>query len=111
MSTRRSFLLSADTAHAVHPNYADKHSPTHAPKLNSGIVIKSNDNQRYATNAESGFVVRELALTLSLTNPNRNRNRNRNRNPNPNPNPNQVWVTSLDQEAEPLTSDVATLRA
>ena len=69
MSARRSFLLSADTAHAVHPNYADKHSPTHAPKLNSGIVIKSNDNQRYATNAESGFVVRALALTLSLTNP------------------------------------------
>ena len=93
MSTRRSFLLSADTAHAVHPNYADKHSPTHAPKLNSGIVIKSNDNQRYATNAESGFVVRELALTLSLTNPNRNRNRNRNRNPNPNPNPKTKTLT------------------
>lgn len=66
VSTRRSFLLSSDVAHAVHPNYAEKHSPSHAPKLNSGIVIKSNDNQRYATNAESGFVVRELARRNGL---------------------------------------------
>ena len=33
----------------------------HAPKLNSGTVIKSNDNQRYATNDATGFVVRDLA--------------------------------------------------
>lgn len=66
VSTRRSFLLSADVAHAVHPNYAEKHHPTHAPKLNSGVVIKTNDNQRYATNAEGGFVVRELARRAGL---------------------------------------------
>jgi len=61
VSTRRSFLVSADTAHAVHPNYAEKHQSAHAPKLNAGTVIKTNDNQRYATNGDTGFVVREIA--------------------------------------------------
>eukprot|EP00322_Chrysochromulina_rotalis_P005622 CAMPEP_0115840546 /NCGR_PEP_ID=MMETSP0287-20121206/6827_1 /TAXON_ID=412157 /ORGANISM="Chrysochromulina rotalis, Strain UIO044" /LENGTH=478 /DNA_ID=CAMNT_0003294161 /DNA_START=15 /DNA_END=1451 /DNA_ORIENTATION=+ len=60
-TTRRSFLISADVAHAVHPNWAEKHQSSHAPKLNEGTVIKTNDNQRYATNAETGFVFRELA--------------------------------------------------
>ena len=41
--------------------HADKHQADHAPKLNGGTVIKSNSNQRYATSAETGFVVRELA--------------------------------------------------
>ena len=60
-STRRSFCMSADSAHAVHPNYAARHEAAHAPILNKGIVIKTNDQQRYATTSESGFVVRELA--------------------------------------------------
>ena len=60
-STRRSFLMSADSAHAVHPNYASRHEAAHAPQLNKGTVIKTNDNQRYATNGDTGFVVRELA--------------------------------------------------
>ena len=60
-TTRKSFFISADTAHAVHPNWAAKHEASHTPKLNGGTVIKSNDNQRYATNAPTGFVVRELA--------------------------------------------------
>ena len=61
LTTRKSFFISADTAHAVHPNWAAKHEASHTPKLNGGTVIKSNDNQRYATNAPTGFVVRELA--------------------------------------------------
>lgn len=67
MSNRRSFLISADAAHAVHPNYAEKHQSAHAPKLNKGTVIKTNDNQRYATNGESGFVVRELARRAGIS--------------------------------------------
>lgn len=56
----RSFCLSIDQAHAIHPNYASKHQAQHAPTLNSGIVIKTNSNQRYTTNSFTGFVVREI---------------------------------------------------
>ncbi len=45
----QSLLVSADMAHAVHPNYSDRHDPEHAPQLNRGLVIKSNVNQSYAT--------------------------------------------------------------
>jgi aspartyl aminopeptidase len=45
----RSMLISVDMAHAVHPNYAERHDPDHLPQLGKGPVIKINANQAYAT--------------------------------------------------------------
>lgn len=50
----RSLLVSADMAHALHPNYPDRNEPRHAPRLNGGPVIKYNANARYATDAVTG---------------------------------------------------------
>ncbi|KAJ0048096.1 hypothetical protein Pint_15705 [Pistacia integerrima] len=59
---QRSFLVSADMAHALHPNYMEKHEDNHQPKLHGGLVIKHNANQRYATNAVTSFIFKEIAL-------------------------------------------------
>lgn len=48
-----SFFISADMAHALHPNFSDKHDQQHAPIINQGPVIKSNANVRYATDGLS----------------------------------------------------------
>lgn len=58
--TQRSVLVSVDNAHAVHPNYADKHDPEHQPYLNGGPVIKINSAQRYATTSETSALFRSL---------------------------------------------------
>lgn len=47
----RSLLVSADMAHAVHPNYADRHEPGHKPVVGAGPVIKTNVNLSYASDA------------------------------------------------------------
>mmetsp|Transcript_5669 Transcript_5669/g.8981 ORF Transcript_5669/g.8981 Transcript_5669/m.8981 type:complete len:186 (+) Transcript_5669:898-1455(+) len=60
-SMRKSYFVSADMAHAIHPNYPEKHQPQHAPKMHDGIVLKINANQRYMTDAVSASILRVLA--------------------------------------------------
>ncbi len=63
----RSFLISADTAHALHPNYADRHEPSHQPVLGGGPVIKTNVNQAYATDGESMARFAQLCRSAEVT--------------------------------------------
>lgn len=65
-AVQRSFLVSADMAHGLHPNYMDRHEENHQPKLHGGLVIKQNANQRYATNAVTSFIFREIASKHNL---------------------------------------------
>ena len=53
----KSHCISADNAHAIHPNYPDRHDQNHAPLMNNGIALKSNSSQRYATSARSSIPV------------------------------------------------------
>ena len=55
-----SFMISADNAHGVHPNYGDKADPTNRPWVNGGIVIKYNANQKYSTDAVSAAVFKSI---------------------------------------------------
>jgi aspartyl aminopeptidase len=55
-----SFMISADNAHAVHPNYAEKADPVNRPVMNGGIVIKFNANQKYTTDAVSAARFKQL---------------------------------------------------
>lgn len=55
-----SFMLSADNAHAVHPNHPEKSDPTNRPYVNGGIVLKFQGSQKYTTDGYSAAVIRDL---------------------------------------------------
>ncbi|XP_002736578.1 aspartyl aminopeptidase-like, partial [Saccoglossus kowalevskii] len=57
----KSYLVSADQAHAIHPNYAEKHEDGHKVALHKGAVLKFNGNQRYATSAVTAAILRTIA--------------------------------------------------
>lgn len=63
---RHSFLVSADMAHGVHPNFVEKHEEHHRPELQKGLVIKHNANQRYATSGITAFLFKEVAKFSDL---------------------------------------------
>ena len=63
----RSFFVSADMAHALHPNFADRHDAQHAPRLNRGLVIKHNANQSYATTGATAADMRALCREAGYT--------------------------------------------
>ncbi|MBU5627169.1 M18 family aminopeptidase [Oscillibacter sp. MSJ-2] len=57
----QSFMLSADNAHGMHPNYMDKCDPVNHPVLGGGVVVKYSGNQKYTTDAASAAIVNILA--------------------------------------------------
>ncbi len=57
-----SFMISADNAHAVHPNHPEKSDPSNRPYLNEGIVLKFNGNQKYCTDGASAAFFRKLCM-------------------------------------------------
>ena len=56
----QSFLVSADNAHAIHPNHPELADPNNAPVMNGGIVVKFNASQRYTTDAVAAAVFRSV---------------------------------------------------
>ncbi len=61
-AVNKSFLISADNAHAFHPNYGEKYDPTNHPALGGGPVIKINANCKYMTDAHSAAIFKSLCI-------------------------------------------------
>lgn len=62
----KSFLISTDAAHSIHPNYLEKSDPTNEPKLNYGPVIKMAANKAYITDGYSRAVIEKLAKDAKI---------------------------------------------
>lgn len=65
-AVERAFMISADNAHAWHPNYAEKYDPTNHPMLGGGPVIKFNAAQKYASDAASAAVFAGLCAKAGV---------------------------------------------
>ena len=65
-SLASSSCISADNAHAVHPNYTERHDPEHGPIVNAGPAIKINSNQRYATSSATAAMFRQACETAGV---------------------------------------------
>ncbi|WP_308276698.1 M18 family aminopeptidase [Prevotella sp.] len=65
-AVERAFMISADNAHAWHPNYAEKYDPTNHPMLGGGPVIKFNAAQKYASDAASAAVFAGLCAKADV---------------------------------------------
>jgi len=64
----KSFCISADMAHAIHPNHPEKHDPHHSPRIGGGPVIKWNASQRYATNDHTAAIFARLCDIAGVKN-------------------------------------------
>ena len=62
----KSFMISADNGHAVHPNHGEYADPVNAPVLNGGIIIKFNASQKYSTDGYSAAIFRDLCLKADV---------------------------------------------
>ena len=65
-SLAASSCISADNAHAVHPNYPERHEPGHRPLVNHGPALKLNSNQRYATSSGSAAMFERACTAASV---------------------------------------------
>lgn len=65
-AVERAFMVSADNAHAWHPNYSEKYDPTNHPVLGGGLVIKFNAAQKYASDAVSAAVFAEICCKAGV---------------------------------------------
>ena len=63
---RHSFMISADNAHALHPNHPELSDSTNAPQINGGVVLKFNANLRYATDGVAAALLRKVCAKAGV---------------------------------------------